>query len=274
VAAGEKTSSQKMKRAGVVFADRSDRNASSGSLLPNQQQERQLMKKLIAALFALMLCSASHAPGQITVNTYDDIQFWAGLGANRSALVVEFNSDSDSFSVAWGYRWSGVVSLQTMMFDLAGVIFGGPAPVSGSDPRLSVSVSSFGSMGYFIDTLTYDQSGLGGAWPSGTLSLTGWDGTNWNNLFTLNDGSPVWMSRPFDLSNVGMAGITLVNGGWYGLVMADGPDTYNFRQPVSAVPEPTTSALALIGVAAVLLKLYLRTFSGKRHRFNAFFRHE
>ncbi len=230
------------------------------------------MKIKIAALAALMLLPAPQAPGQITVNKYDDIQFWAGLGANRSALVVEFNSGSSPFSVAWGYRWSGVVTLQTMMFDLAGAISGGPAPVSGSDPRLGVSVSSFGNMGFFIDTLTYNQSGLGGAWPAGTLSLTGWDGSNWNNLFTLN-GTALWMPGPFELSGVGMAGINLVNGGWYGLVMADGPETYNFRQPVSAVPEPTTSALALIGVAA-LLGIYLRPFLRKRLRFGALIPHE
>lgn len=230
------------------------------------------MKIKIAALAALMLCPATQAPGQITVNNYDDIQFWAGLGANRSALVVEFNSDSSPFSVAWGYRWSGVVTLQTMMFDLAGAISGGPVPVSGSDPRLGVSVSSFGNMGFFIDTLTYDQSGLGGAWPAGTLSLTGWDGQYWNNLFTLN-GTALWTPGPFELSGVGMAGINLVNGGWYGLVMADGPETYNFRQPVSAVPEPTTSALALIGGAA-LLGFYLRTFLRKRRRLNVLFRHD
>lgn len=206
------------------------------------------MTKNIAALLALLACTAPALRGQTLVNNYDDIQFWTGLGANRSAVVVEFNNGSSPFAVAWGYRWSGQVSLQTMMFALAGSITGGPNPVSGSDPRLGYAVSSFGGMGYFIDNLTYDQNGLGGSWPTGALTLTGWDGTNWNNLFTLN-GSPNWSSGPFQLSNVGMAGTTLVDGGWYGWVMAAGPATYNFQQPVSAVPEPSAVALLATGVA-------------------------
>ena len=209
------------------------------------------MKNVFAALIALIVFTAPALRGQAVVNSYNDIQFWAGLGANRSAVVVEFNSGTNPFSVAWGYRWSGQVSLQTMMFDLAGVISRGPAPVPGSDPRLSLSVTSFGNMGFFIDTLTYDQSGIGDSWPSGTLSLTGYDGNNWNNLFTLN-GSPNWSSGPFQLSNVGMAGTTLVDGGWYGWVTANGPKTYNFQQPVAAVPEPSSLALIAIGAAALL----------------------
>lgn len=209
------------------------------------------MKTYVVAFIALLTCSVTALRGQAIVNNYDDIQFWTGLGANRSAVVVEFNSGTDPFSVAWGYRWSGEATLQTMMFDLAGSISGGPAAVPGSDPRLSLSVSSFGDMGYFVDTLTYNQTGLGGTWPGGTLSLTGWDGMNWNNLFTLN-GSPNWLSGPFELSNVGMAGTTLVNGAWYGWVMADGPETYSFQQPVSAVPEPSALALLALGAAALL----------------------
>jgi hypothetical protein len=112
-------------------------------------------------------------------------------------------------------------------------------------------------MGFFLDSLTYDQSGLGGTWPSGTLALTGWDGTNWNNLFTFN-GTSSWSSGPFALSNVGMNDTTLVNGGWYGWVLANGPDTYSFAQPVAAVPEP--SAVLLLGAACTAL-LLLKKFS-------------
>lgn len=210
------------------------------------------MTKYIAALLALLACTAPALRGQALVNNYDDIQFWTGLGANRSAVAVEFNSGSSPFSVAWGYRWSGEVSLQTMMFALAGSITGGPAPVAGSDPRLGLSVSFFDGLGYSLDALTYDQSGLGSGWPAGSLSLTGWDGANWNNLFSLN-GSPVWPVSPLDYSMSGMADTTLADGGWYGWVMADGPQTYNFQQPVSAVPEPSTVALLTTGAAFLWL---------------------
>jgi hypothetical protein len=212
------------------------------------------MPQIFIALTALWLC-AMPLRGQITVNGFDDIQFWSGLGANRSALVVEFDNGADKFSVAWGYRWSGDVNLQTMVFDLAGSITGGPAPVVGSDPRLSLEVSNFGSMGYFVDILTYDHGGLGGGWPTWPMNLTGWDGTNWNNLFTL-EGSNIWSPGPFQLADVGMADTSLVDGGWYGWVMANGPQTYSFQQPVSAVPEP--SAIALLATGAAFLRFFGR----------------
>ncbi len=207
-------------------------------------------KTLLTALIALAGLPAAFT--QSLVTTLDDIAFWTGSGPNRSALVVEFNSSTTPFSLAWGYNWNESTSLQTMMFDLAGAITGGPSPVAGSDGRLDIVVSSFDGMGFFLDSLTYDQSGLGGTWPSGTLALTGWDGTSWNNLFTFN-GTSSWSSGPFDLSNVGMNDTTLVDGGWYGWVLANGPDTYSFAQPVAAVPEP--SAVLLLGAACTALLL-------------------
>lgn len=209
------------------------------------------MKKTLMAVLAFA-ASALTGNAQL-VGSFEDIKYWTGSGSNRSALVVEFNSSSTPFSVAWGYRWSGNTTLQAMVFDLAGFISGGPLPVPGSDPRLSVAVSSFGGMGYFIDTLTYDQNGLSKEWPSGSLSLTGWDGENWNNLFTLS-GTSIWSPGPFVLSEVGMADTELVNGGWYGWVLANGPNEYTFAQPVTAVPEPSALALAFMAVLFFMLR--------------------
>ena len=209
------------------------------------------MKKLIAALTALLCVGASGLKAQlITVTDFDDIQFWGGFGVYRSALVVEFDNNGTPFSVAWGYQWDTETTLETMMFALAGTITGGPSSIAGSDPRLSISVSDYGSPAasdYFLDTFNYNQSGLAGGWPTASLSLTGWDGTNWNNLFTL-EGTSNWSSGLFALSDIGMSTITLVDGGWYGWVMAEGPDTYSFSQPVAAIPEPST--WVLLGLSA------------------------
>jgi hypothetical protein len=203
------------------------------------------MKKIVLAALLLVL-GAFGLRAQTLVQSFDDIQFWTGNGTYRSALVVEFNSSTNRFSVVWGYKWSGGTNLQTMVFDLAGVITGGPAAVAGSDSRLSISVTDFGGLGYNIDALTYDQSGLGGAWPQGTLNLGGWDGTNWNNLFSFA-GTSVWPSTSFNLSEVGMADTLLVNGGWYGWILSAGPETYNFAQPFAApIPEPSVAILILV----------------------------
>ena len=202
------------------------------------------MKIVLAA--SLLLIGTLGVKAQTLVQSFDYIEFWTGSGENRSALVVEFNSSTNPFSVVWGYKWSGGTNLQTMMFDLAGVITGGPASVMGSDSRLSISVTYFAGLGYSIDALTYDQSGLGGAWPPGTLNLGGWDGTNWNNLFSFA-GTSAWPSTSFNYSQFGMADTSLVNGGWYGWILSNGPQTYNFAQPFAApIPEPSVAILVLV----------------------------
>jgi hypothetical protein len=220
------------------------------------------MKIILAA--SLLLVGTIEAKAQTLVQSFDDIAFWTGNGTNLSALVVEFNSSTNPFSVVWGYKWSGGTNLQTMVFDLAGVITGGPADVAGSDSRLSISVTDFGGLGYNIDALTYDQSGLGGAWPLGTLNLGGWDGTNWNNLFTFA-GTSAWPSTSFHLSEVGMADTSLVNGGWYGWILSDGPQTYHFAQPFAApVPEPSVAILGLVALVFLMLRWLKMRAQGSR----------
>jgi len=221
------------------------------------------MKKIVLAV-SLLVVGAFGLRAQTLVQSFDDIQFWTGNGTNRSALVVEFNSSTNPFSVVWGYTWSGGTNLQTMVFDLAGVITGGPAAVAGSDSRLSISVTDFGGLGYNIDALTYDQSGLGGAWPQGTLNLGGWDGTNWNNLFSFA-GTSAWPSTSFNLSEVGMADTLLVNGGWYGWILSAGPETYNFAQPFAApIPEPSVAILVLLASGLFVVRHFKRGAQASR----------
>jgi len=221
------------------------------------------MKKILLAV-SLLVVGAFGLRAQTLVQSFDDIQFWTGNGTNRSALVVEFNSSTNPFSVVWGYKWSGGTNLQTMVFDLAGVITGGPADVAGSDSRLSISVTDFGGLGYNIDALTYDQSGLGGAWPQGTLNLGGWDGTNWNNLFSFA-GTSAWPSTSFNLSEVGMADTLLVNGGWYGWILSAGPETYNFAQPFAApIPEPSVAILVLLASGLFVVRHFKRGAKASR----------
>lgn len=50
-------------------------------------------------------------PGDLAVPegnfTFDMIQFWAGEGENRAALVVQFNDDREKNALVFGYRWNG-----------------------------------------------------------------------------------------------------------------------------------------------------------------------
>jgi hypothetical protein len=56
--------------------------------------------------------------------------------------------------------------------------------------------------------------------------------------------------NPFTLSNVGMSTIVMDDGDWYGFIQLNGPGTFSFSQPVSAVPEPSSLAMLACGAAA------------------------
>jgi hypothetical protein len=56
----------------------------------------------------LMLTVGSTAFAQSPFS-YDDIRFWVGSGANRAALVIDWDTNStEPPALAWGYRWNGM----------------------------------------------------------------------------------------------------------------------------------------------------------------------
>ena len=117
------------------------------------------MKILIAAFAALILAVAPRAGAQL-VDDFDDITYWAGLGASRSAFVLQWNDGGTPASLAWGYCWNGTVSGIEMLSALAGTTvvrepFGGDVieTLTGADSRLSVVIEryGFGDSIYSID---------------------------------------------------------------------------------------------------------------------------
>jgi len=65
---------------------------------------------LTLGLLFLPLASAE------TVSTFDDIQFWVGSGANRAAVVIDWNDTSAiDESLVWGYRWDGTATGEDML---------------------------------------------------------------------------------------------------------------------------------------------------------------
>lgn len=51
--------------------------------------------------------------------SFDDIQFWAGEGSNRAALVVQWNCDGEETALVFGYRWDGRASGSTLVRAIA-----------------------------------------------------------------------------------------------------------------------------------------------------------
>mgnify|MGYP006271906293 CR=1 FL=1 len=221
-----------------------------------------MMRGLVMAAAALLVSLAVEARSDlVTVASFDDILFWTGSGTNEAALVLQFptataGGTAAPAAIAWGYRWNGSATMADMVLALSGsiTIAGDPGPVAGADPRLAIDVADYGvppATDYFLDSITYSQAGLPAGWSQGTREMPGWDGTNWNVLYTLA-GNGSWTGDPFAVSNVGMSSIVMGDGDWYGFVHADGPAEFTFAQPVSAVPEPATWTM-LAGAAGAAI---------------------
>lgn len=202
------------------------------------------------------------------VSSFDDIQFWIGAGSNRAAMVIDWEGEnSNSQSLAWGYRWDGAAT----GVDMAMAIIS-------ADPRLFVKVQSLsGGLGMAIYAFGYD---------------------NGDGIFTLNDGTVfdstgvantppadaahsldpadlyaegaftgfwhygVSTGNPYDggswaSSNWGASSRELVDGDWDGWAFTPNFDFSSFPsnpQAAIPVPEPTTFVLLL---AASPLGLYI-----------------
>ena len=196
----------------------------------------------------------------VTVNDFDDILFWTGSGSNRAALVLDFGDPDygDTLSpraIAWGYRWGEAETrtMADMLFALAGQIQGGTAPVSGSDPRLSLVVDGtfLATMGYGVESIEYDSGGLPSEWAQQRSVITrDEDWTFYAAQFNAASAGGVWPENVFASNNVGISGTLLEDGGWYGVVATSFTSSYAFSQPVAAVPEPSGFVLAACGAAA------------------------
>jgi hypothetical protein len=207
------------------------------------------MKRLLGLTAFTALASGASA------FTFSDIQFWAGEGENRAALVIDWNDGIEPQSLAWGYRWDGPATGEDMVLS-----------VMQADQRLfgKVAQTSFGDV---LNGIGYDLDNDGFAISDGTeftdgLAYTG-DPTDNATSVDLDDHYlEGWMEgfwgywnsedgTSWSESGVGIADRDLVDGAWDGFSFAPGfvssaPDT-----PVAAVPEPTTLPLLGLGLAAL-----------------------
>lgn len=231
------------------------------------------MKNVLMILaLAVSLSGARGEP--LRVDTFTDISFWAGSGSQQSALVLEFPVTTGSgtsgqavepASIAWGFRWNNPptvadppATMADMLFALAGTIRQGGASstVPGGDTRLAIDVTNYGgTLGWGINGISYDQRGLGTGW-SDVMRTIGTDFLTWAYYpaqYSLASASGAWTGGKFDLNGVGISSLGMANGGWYGVLEADGSaETIAFSQPVAAVPEPAAGLAAAATVAMAL----------------------
>lgn len=229
----------------------------------------------------------------VTVNSFGNLLFWSGSGANQAALVAYFDAPvygdgAAPAAVAWGYRWDGAKTQADMLFALAGsinVIAGSPpsppAPQVGSDPRLAIDVeySSYTFedetfSAWLLTAIRYDQIGLPAPWPQTLREMTSQSPPDIAPYSFVPASGTAWPTGGvLDLiADTGISDTLLQDRGWYGFVAAeyliiptDPPDfvgfpaTFAFALPTAAVPEPCSAALlACGGVAGALVAVRRR----------------
>jgi hypothetical protein len=205
--------------------------------------------RLTMCLVVALLCSARPCSAVDPVASFDDIKFWVGDGANRSALVVDWHGTTTTDnSLAWGYRWDAPQKGIDML-----------TAIVTADPRLYVRmgpVSGFGTgvfgIGYDAnndgeftiddDTVTFDAAGIAISEPAdGATSLDpeDWYAEGWFVGSFWNYG--IATSSPFDggswaRSGSGITNRNLADGSWDSLAFTP-INTQNYAQnPIAAQP--------------------------------------
>ena len=210
------------------------------------------MKKINTALLALILTSLQL---QALVGSLDNIEYWVGAGANRAALVVQWNDGLTPVSVAWGYRWDGTATGLDMLRAIAGSTrvedpAGEPAGGGmGADDRLNLGLVKY-DFGLSVLSLEYLPSA------GATRTQSDWYSGYWQYLIrggkfeyydwategtALYDeaGSNSYESGAWTSSPIGAGDRPLIDGAWDAYAFAAEFITEPLVQPLAAtLPVP------------------------------------
>jgi hypothetical protein len=171
------------------------------------------------------------------VASFDDIEFWVGQGNNRAVVVIDwFENSTEVPALAWGFRWDGAATGQTML-----------SAVIAADPRLYAKSGGFGGLGASLyglgyddgdgqfalnDETAFDEQGFADSEgpADGAVAVDandyyreGWIEGFWNYGYSVGSPFPGETWKP---SQVGMSGRPLHDGDW---------DSWAFHAPVNDV---------------------------------------
>jgi len=217
------------------------------------------MKKLLSlslALASLFALTSSRAA------TFDDVQYWVGAGANRAALVIDWNDGKPAESLLWGFRWDGAATGLDMF-----------QAIVSADPRLYAHVGNY-AWGTAILGIGFDlnDNGSFGVTPAVSFDSVGvFNSTSPNDArVALEAGDHYvegWLTGYWEYFNKASTGDawSAASGGIADRVLADGVwDGLNFNlgfawpgatpsEPVAVTAVPEPSALVLLSLAAFVL---------------------
>lgn len=165
-----------------------------------------------------------------TVTDFDAIKYWVGTGANKAALVVQWNDGKNSDALVWGFRWDGNATGVDMI-----------QAIAKADHRFyALQYDSRTNLGIAIGGLGFDLNGINTkglykngdkTYPhypvNGLVNTSGYDFDNftaidatdhWQSGWTTNGYWSYWVKNSadsdFGYSDTGVSGRLLENGSW------------------------------------------------------------
>jgi hypothetical protein len=195
----------------------------------------------------MLSCFAVTRAAAGSVVDFDDIKFWVGTGANRAALVLDWDGTSTvDNALAWGYRFDGTPKA----FDMLHAIVA-------ADARLYAKIGPVGWLGYGVfglgydvnhdgqfaldDETFFDEQGFAITDPAdGAVSVNpedyygeGWDVTGiWQ--YGVATGNP-FTGGDWAWSGAGISSRNVLNDSWHSLAFSTNFSPHSFsRNPLAA----------------------------------------
>jgi len=213
-------------------------------------------------LLSLLLVGGELAhPSSSTPITFDSIKFWAGSGANRAAMVIQWNDAGTPTSLLWGYRWDGVATGIDMVQAIAGSATSREDGQSvflkvatGADPRLALSLINY-SFGRAVEALVFNDREIirtQNDWSTGYWEYSVFGGTiiydlysdTWDYLGQATydqQGTTTYSDVNWFFSPIGISERILVDGSWDAFSFAPNFTSIPVVEPSPALPPPPTA---------------------------------
>jgi len=213
-------------------------------------------------LLSLLLVGGELAhPTSSTPITFDSIKFWAGSGANRAAMVIQWNDAGTPTSLLWGYRWDGVATGIDMVQAIAGSATSREDGQSvflkvatGADPRLALSLINY-SFGRAVEALVFNDREIvrtQNDWSTGYWEYSVFGGTiiydlysdTWDYLGQATydqQGTTTYSGVNWFFSPIGISERILVDGSWDAFSFAPNFTSIPVVEPSPALPPPPTA---------------------------------
>ena len=185
--------------------------------------------------------------------TMEMIENWTGEGANKAALVIQWNADNETNALVWGYRWDGEATGEKMIRDIAA-----------ADPRFFCMTETGTAYGSTIAGFGYDvnKSGDFAVQKDGTIFYPNEEGVIFTGSYgydgyTCLDPEDYWQSGWYQgywsywlkssdegtwgYSGVGATGRKLANGCWDGWNFAIGMQSQPWKELAPAAKNGPTA---------------------------------